>query len=630
MVTLSNPGTLFAPPQPFSGFQVESTEVNALGTSNPTYDQAHFPTDAQLDANFATLAALAPSQGLVTGQFALNRYAETANINGPNTLQEIGFTQYPFLTSAPSITTTQSTTSTTVGNSISDTANITGLVNPSSGDTVTFNLYNNPNGTGPVLFTDTETVTLGSGGTATATSKGYTATATGTDYWVATFNGDSNNSPVTSGTALEPVTITPATPAINTSQQPASATVGSSIADKATITGLVNASSTDTVTFNLYNNPNGTGTALFTDTETVTLGSGGTATATSKGYTATATGTDYWVATFNGDSNNNSVTSGTALEPVTITPNTPSINTSQQPASATVGSSIADKATVTGLVNASSGDTVTFNLYSSATVQNSSTLLFTDTETVTLSGGTATATSKGYTATATGTDYWVATFNGDSNNTSVNSSATAEPVTITPGTPVAAGEFATIGFWHNKNGQAVINSFNGSSTATQLGNWLATNFPNLFGAPNPYTSAALASFGATSFAGLTNAQVATVYEDLWNPSGVTKNTYVQAFAVALGVYADTPGLGFNATAAGFGFIPVPGGGSSLLFNVGSNGAAFGVPDGTSLTVMTILNDANAAFDATLGTFFNGNSNQQTLTSDLNNVLAGITQQGDIG
>ena len=40
--------------------------------------------------------------------------------------------------------------------------------------------------------------------------------------------------------------------------------VGASIADKGTVTGLVNASSGDTITFNLYNNPNGTGPALFT------------------------------------------------------------------------------------------------------------------------------------------------------------------------------------------------------------------------------------------------------------------------------------------------------------------------------------------------------------------------------
>ena len=61
--------------------------------------------------------------------------------------------------------------------------------------------------------------------------------------------------------------------------------VGSSIADKATVSG--GDSPTGTVTFNLYQSPNGTGTPLFTDTEPL---SGGTA--TSKGYTATAVGTD--------------------------------------------------------------------------------------------------------------------------------------------------------------------------------------------------------------------------------------------------------------------------------------------------------------------------------------------------
>ena len=69
----------------------------------------------------------------------------------------------------------------------------------------------------------------------------------GTDYWVATYNGDSNNSSVTSGASLEPVSITPASPAINTTQQPASATVGTSIADQATVTGGY--SPTGTVTF---------------------------------------------------------------------------------------------------------------------------------------------------------------------------------------------------------------------------------------------------------------------------------------------------------------------------------------------------------------------------------------------
>ena len=90
---------------------------------------------------------------------------------------------------------------------------------------------------------------------------------------------------VTSGAAVEPVVITPATPAISTSQQPATATVGTSIADRATVTGGFNP--TGTVTFNLFNNPGGTGTPLFTDTEPL---SGGMA--TSAGYIAVATGTN--------------------------------------------------------------------------------------------------------------------------------------------------------------------------------------------------------------------------------------------------------------------------------------------------------------------------------------------------
>src|SRR5205823_392305 len=123
---------------------------------------------------------------------------------------------------------------------------------------------------------------------------------------------------------------------------------------------------------------------------------------------------------------NAKVTSGAIAEQV----NVDTINTMQTPAIAFVGEAISDTATVTGLVSPSSSDTVTFNLYSSATAQNSSTLLLTDTETVSISGSTATATSKGYTANATGTDYWVATFNGDTNNAKVTSTPTAEPVNI--------------------------------------------------------------------------------------------------------------------------------------------------------------------------------------------------------
>ena len=355
--------------------------------------------------------------------------------------------------------------------------------------TVTFNLYDNPNGTGTPLFTDTEGVSGGS-----ATSAGYTATATGTDYWVATYNGDSNFDAVSTGNGDEPVTVTIATPSVSTTASSGSVTVGQGVWDQASVTGGDNP--TGTVTFNLYSNDNCTGPALFSDTEGLSSGS-----ATSANYTTTASGTDYWVAFYNGDTNNNTVSSACSAEQVLVNPATLSvstISTTQMPSSATVGSSIADKATVsgstgttyscppqdlagfplgdnsvtvtmlfcsypatpgenpydyyceygtgTGLLTvdndnglcqptavatgpASPTGTVTFNLYDNP--NGTGTPLFTDTESV--SGSSA--TSAGYTATATGTDYWVATYNGDSNFDAVSSGNGDEPVLVTPAGP---------------------------------------------------------------------------------------------------------------------------------------------------------------------------------------------------
>jgi hypothetical protein len=193
----------------------------------------------------------------------------------------------------------------------------------------------------------------------------------------------------------------------------------------------------------------------------------------------------------------------------------------------------------------------------------------------------------------------------------INFSSHVKATPSQTGTPVAPGQFATMGFWHNKNGQAVINSFNGSSDSTALGNWLSSNFGNLFGGLQNKTNAQIASAFLTAFG---------------NVGGVQGNTYAQAFAVALGVYADTIGLGFNATAAAFGFNGTVAGGGNSTFNVGNDGAAFGVPNGTTLTVFQILGAVNANFNPATGLFYGGD---QTLTSAANDVLDGINQLGDI-
>ena len=197
-------------------------------------------------------------------------------------------------------------------------------------------------------------------------------------------------------------------PSINTTPAASRGVVGSSIADKATVTGY---SPTGTVTFNLYNNSTGQRHAAV-HRHRRPLVSG---VATSAGYTATATGTDYWVATYNGDSNNSAVTSGTAGagddhpgQPVD----------QHQPAAGQRHRRQLDRRQGHGHRRYSPTGTVTFNLYSNATGQRHAAV---HRHTETLVSGVATST--GYTPTATGTDYWVATYNGDSNNNAVTSAS---------------------------------------------------------------------------------------------------------------------------------------------------------------------------------------------------------------
>ena len=67
---------------------------------------------------------------------------------------------------------------------------------------------------------------------------------------------------------------------------------------------------------------------------------------------------------------------------------------------------------------------------------------------------------------------------------------------------VQHGQTAGIGFWNNKNGQALIKALNGGGTSTQLGDWLAATFPHMFGA----------SSGSNNLTGKTNAYVASFFQ----------------------------------------------------------------------------------------------------------------------
>jgi hypothetical protein len=126
------------------------------------------------------------------------------------------------------------------------------------------------------------------------------------------------------------------------------------------------------------------------------------------------------------------------------------------------------------------------------------------------------------------------------------------------GQGVGTGLTAGIGFWHNKNGQALITSFNGGPSSTVLPNWQAASFPNLYGA----------GAGANSLAGKTNAQVATYFQTLFALGGT--QVQAQVLAVALKVYARTSSLGGTAGVA-YGFTVSATRPGARSYSVGTEG-----------------------------------------------------------
>ncbi len=88
---------------------------------------------------------------------------------------------------------------------------------------------------------------------------------------------------------------------------------------------------------------------------------------------------------------------------------------------------------------------------------------------------------------------------------------------------------------------------------------------------------------------------------------MTKNTYAQAFAVALGIYADTSSFGGNSTAQGFGFKVVAGGRSGG--DVQRRQQRRGVRRGQQyqpVGAATILQNLNNNFSPSTGNFYGGN------------------------
>jgi uncharacterized repeat protein (TIGR01451 family) len=241
-------------------------------------------------------------------------------------------------------------TSGTIGDSISDTATLSGATGDAGG-TITFNLYgpsDTPACSGEPVYTNTVDVN----GPGDYNSGDFTPDTAGSYYWVASYSGDPNNLSSTGscGDEGETSTIDKATPSIVTSAT--SGSLGDAIHDVATLSGGANVPQ-GTITFNLYgpNDPSCDGEPVFTDTVSVD----GNGDYQSADFTPDTQGTYYWVASYSGDVNNESATGSCGDDGETSIVQSPEIHILKTPDAAKVnaGSPIGFTMTV---YNAGGGD----------------------------------------------------------------------------------------------------------------------------------------------------------------------------------------------------------------------------------------------------------------------------------
>ena len=339
-----------------------------------------------------------------------------------------------------SITTTLSTSTANIGDSVHDSARLTGETS-TAGGTVTYHAYAGTNTcTGTALLNSTKTVNNG----AVPDSDAISFTSAGTYSFQAVYSGDSNNAGSTSDCTTEQLVVNKAQPSIVTNATP-SVTVGQDIKDTATISGLVNPDGTSKITFTLYSDSACKTQVATSDSNFVTANGS----YDSGSYTTTAAGTYYWIANFPGDSNNKAVISNCndANESTVVGKATPTLTTTAS-GPVTVGDNIHDVAHLSGGYG-TLGGSITFDVFAPGDTTCKTPISVSPTKSV---SGANDYQSGDYTTTAVGDYRWIAHYSGDSNNNAVDtacndvneSSATnkATPTLTTTATagPVTVGD----------------------------------------------------------------------------------------------------------------------------------------------------------------------------------------------
>jgi hypothetical protein len=314
---------------------------------------------------------------------------------------------------SPTISTSLSHSTVNIGDSVTDSATLTGAT-ADAGGTVTYKVYTDNACTLNPVDAGTKTVTNG----VVPDSNPVTFNTAGTFFWQAVYSGDANNSGATSACTSEELLVK-TSPSISTTLSAGTVNIGGSVHDSATLTGAT-ADAGGTVTYKVYTDSACTLNPVDAGIKTVTNG----VVPDSDSVTFNHSGTFYWQAVYSGDANNNGATSDCTTEALVVSPNSPGISTAQHLIPN-------DDATITGATS-NAGGTITFNLYSpsDATCSGAPAL----TQTVNVSGNdTYKTTNTTFVAGADGTWRWLVIYSGDSDNAGTTSACGVENFTITNG-----------------------------------------------------------------------------------------------------------------------------------------------------------------------------------------------------
>ncbi len=336
---------------------------------------------------------------------------------------------------SPAITTTASAAVKLGETPLIDSATVTGRVNPVAGATVSFALYGPNDATCANAPVSTSTVPYTVAGGAVS-SNSYTPTLPGTYQWVATYSGDANNNSAVGlcTDVAERTVVSKAAPAIVTDASDQIA-IGGQLTDTATVTGRVNPAAS-TIDFSLYgpNDATCAGPAVFTSFG-VAYGATDTS-VTSLAFTPTLPGTYRWIATYNGDANNDTATGtcGDPAETVQVFGGLSRIVTNASPGTFVGdGKTLSDVATVLDRVTPDNTGIVDFRLYGPNDATCSGTPIF-ETLGVAYPAAGGSVSSGEFAPTQAGIYRWVATYRGDGNNSGAVGQCgdTAETVTVAP------------------------------------------------------------------------------------------------------------------------------------------------------------------------------------------------------